>query len=120
MKKLNYLVVGLFVWAGITATAPGEEQLLYLASQQDKTIVVSTVNPDTGALLEKHKVELPGTPGPLAFSPDKKLVYAAMTNVGDVPASCPWSWLFSSSRHDISSVTRILTGISFCITGKVR
>ena len=87
MKKMIYLVAGLFVWVGITAMAPGEEQLLYLASQQDKTITVSTVNPETGALTEKHKLDLPGTPGPLAFSPDKKLVYAAMTSVGDVPAA---------------------------------
>jgi len=87
MKKIAYLVAGLIVWAGITAPAPGEEQLLYLASQQEKTIVVSSLNPDTGALVEKHKLTLPGTPGPMAFSPDNKLIYAAMTSVGDVPAA---------------------------------
>ena len=35
MKKTIYLLAGLFVWTGITATAPGEEQLFYLASQQE-------------------------------------------------------------------------------------
>ena len=87
MMKTFTLIAGLSVLVGMSATAPGEEQLLYLASQQDKTIVVSSVNPETGALETQHKVELPGTPGPMAFSPDGKLVYAAMTSVGDVPAA---------------------------------
>ena len=108
MKKMIYLVAGLFVWVGITAMAPGEEQLLYLASQQDKTITVSTVNPETGALTEKHKLDLPGTPGPLAFSPDQKLVYAAMTSVGRLSTSTLCSvgfllWTYSDTRDAASS-----------------
>ena len=58
-------------------------QLLYLASQQDKKIVAYSLNPKSGGLTEKFQVELPGNPGPLAFSPDQGFVYAAMTGLSD-------------------------------------
>ena len=58
-------------------------QLLYLASQVDKTIVALSVNDTTGALTKTFSVDLPGNPGPLAFSPDATFMYAAVTGLDD-------------------------------------
>ena len=84
--KTNYLMIILFVVSIITKPLQAAEQLLYLASLQEKTVVVATINEKTGALEEKHKITLPGNLGPMAFSPDRKLIYAAQTNAGDIPA----------------------------------
>jgi len=61
----------------------GSGQLLYLASSQDRAIVVYEVHDETGELTRKFTTALPGNPGPLAFSPDTSLVYAAMTGLKD-------------------------------------
>lgn len=77
------------VWMGVAAAADkvDGEQLHYLASIDAKNIVVSRVDPASGELEELHTVALPGSAGPLSFSPDGKWVYAAMTNVGEIPAA---------------------------------
>jgi 6-phosphogluconolactonase len=56
-------------------------QLLYLASANDKTIVAYSLDEKTGKLAKKFSVELPANPGPLAFSPDGKFIYAAVTGL---------------------------------------
>jgi len=56
-------------------------QLLYLASTQDKTIVAYEVDGATGQLTSKYRIDLPGNPGPLAFSPDASFVYAEVTGL---------------------------------------
>ncbi len=61
-------------------------QLLYLASSQDKTIVAYEIDEKTGELEKKYRTELPGNPGPLAFSPDTSFVYAAVTGLSDKKA----------------------------------
>ena len=86
MKTIQ-LLSALLVGCILSSHANADQQLLYLASQKDKTVVVATVNAKTGALEEKHKISLPGNLGPMAFSPDRKFIYAAMTNVGDLPAA---------------------------------
>jgi 6-phosphogluconolactonase len=58
-------------------------QFLYLASTQAKTIVVYEVHSETGAITQKGSVDLPGNAGPMAFSPDKSFVYAAVTGLPD-------------------------------------
>ncbi len=58
-------------------------QLLYLASIKDKNIVAYAVNAETGELKQRFTIDLPGNPGPLAFSPDASFVYAAMTGLDD-------------------------------------
>lgn len=57
------------------------DQLLYLASTKDKSIVAYSVDNRSGKLQRKFQVELPGNAGPLTFSPDKKFVYAAVTGL---------------------------------------
>jgi 6-phosphogluconolactonase len=56
-------------------------QLLYLASSQAKTIVAYDVDHDSGKLTQRFRIDLPGSPGPLAFSPESSIVYAAMTGL---------------------------------------
>lgn len=83
IQLLSSLFIGCILCHGVQA----DQQLLYLASQQDKTVVVSAVNEKTGVLEEKHKISFPGSLGPMAFSPDHKFIYAAMTKAGDLPAA---------------------------------
>jgi len=80
MKQL--CMVSLFV-ASLFAVEDSARagQLLYLASIQDKSIVAYEVNDDTGKLDDKFRVEVPGNPGPLAFSPKEDFLYAAMTGL---------------------------------------
>ena len=57
------------------------DQILYLASTQAKTVVGMSVDPATGKLDDRFRIELPGNLGPMAFSPDKSMVYAALTGL---------------------------------------
>ena len=63
-------------------TPVSAEQLLYLASQGGKTITAYEVSAASGELTEKFKVEVPGSPGPLCYSPDGKWLYAATSGPG--------------------------------------
>ena len=75
-KLISLLAVALF------GTGPAQaDQLLYLASNRDKKIVAYTVDDETGALGKKFSVDLPGNPGPMAFSPDQSFVYAALSGM---------------------------------------
>jgi len=58
-------------------------QILYLASNEEKTIVAYEVDSKTGELAKAFHLDLPGNPGPLAFSPDASLMYAAVTGLSD-------------------------------------
>lgn len=58
-------------------------QILYAAIQSEKKIAGYEVNPASGKLELKFSTTLPGVPGPLAFSPDRRFVYAAMTGFQD-------------------------------------
>ena len=62
-------------------TARADDQLLYLASTPDKNIVAYAIDDDSGLLSQKFEVALPGNGGAMAFSPDYKYVYAAMTGL---------------------------------------
>jgi 6-phosphogluconolactonase len=61
-------------------------QVIYLASTQAKTIVAYEMNEQTGVLTQKSSTALPGNAGPMAFSPDKAFVYAAVTGLADKKA----------------------------------
>jgi len=67
----------------LTTLSAHAEQLLYLASTKDKTIVAHAIDADSGELTERFRVDLPGNAGPLAFSPDESFVYAAVTGLAD-------------------------------------
>ncbi len=65
------------------STTASAEQLLYLASTADKTIVAYKVDGGNGMLSKRFSVDLPGNGGAMAFSPDKKFVYASVTGLPD-------------------------------------
>ena len=54
------------------------EQLLYLAAARDRAIATYVIDGEDGRLTERSRVELSGTLGPMAFSPDGRFVYAAV------------------------------------------
>jgi len=56
-------------------------QLLYLASTEEKTIVAYQIDEETGLLKKKWSVDTPGMAGPLAYSPSRSFVYAAVTGL---------------------------------------
>lgn len=67
----------------LAPAARATEQLLYLASIEDKSITAYHVDAATGGLERKFRVELPGNGGAMAFSPDTSLIYAAVTGLPD-------------------------------------
>lgn len=69
-----------------TSQSADAGQFLYLASTQAKTVVAYEVDGQTGALTQKGSTDLPGNAGPMAFSPDKSFVYAAVTGLEDKKA----------------------------------
>jgi 6-phosphogluconolactonase len=76
--------IGSLLTTALLANSPAAAgQLLYLASIKDKNIVAYAVNTETGELKENFRIDLPGNPGPLAFSPDASFVYAAVTGLDD-------------------------------------
>lgn len=80
----THTLIGLFL---LTLLLPvpfaRAEQLLYLASINEKSIVAHSIDSDTGKLTQRLCVELPGNAGPMAFSPDEAFVYAAVTGLPD-------------------------------------
>ena len=86
MKYLQLLVT-LSVMTCYSAAQTRGGQLLYLASQQDKAIIAYELSRETGALTKRFQLELPATPGPMAFSPDKSFVYVALSGLEDVGAA---------------------------------
>lgn len=75
----RHLILGLALMSIFSTGIARGEEVLYLASSKDKTIVGYEINDATGALTKRFVTELPGSPGPIAFSPDRNLIYAAMT-----------------------------------------
>lgn len=75
-----FFVVALIVSSGIMNGVHAGE-VLYLASSEAKTVVTYEVNDVTGELTQKFSIDLPGKLGPLAFSPDMSLIYAAQTGL---------------------------------------
>lgn len=80
----NFSVFALIAAMTVSVTQTGSAgQLLYLASTKDKTVVAYEVDDQTGALTKKSSADLPGNAGPMAFSPNKSFVYAAVTGLPD-------------------------------------
>lgn len=79
--KITAMISAFLAMVALTPVSARAGQLLYLASSKDKTIVAYRVDAETGELTQEFRIELPGSPGPLAFSPDKSFVYAAATGL---------------------------------------
>mgnify|MGYP003310709019 FL=1 len=62
-------------------------QLVYLATSEDKQITAFDLDPDSGKLVPRFRLETPGNLGPLCFSPDTSYVYAALTGTPDAAAA---------------------------------
>ena len=79
------IVLLLLALAGFVLTVVRAEagQMLYLASEGDRIIVGLMLDDTGGELQTRFNVDLPGHPGPLAFSPDASIVYAALTGMRD-------------------------------------
>jgi 6-phosphogluconolactonase len=82
MKRLCTVAL-FFAFLWVSKDSANATQLLYLASTQDKTIVAYDVNNDTGELTKKFSIDLPGNAGPMAFSPKRDFLYAAVTGLKD-------------------------------------
>ena len=80
MRHLTLTCLALAMTTALSSTASAA-QLLYLASTADKTIVAYEIDKDTGGLTQRFSVELPGNGGAMAFSPDKKFIYASVTGL---------------------------------------
>ena len=71
------------LWATLFATTLHANQIMYVASITDKTIVSFELAQDTGKLQRLHITKLPISPGPLCFSPSGEYLYAAMSGKND-------------------------------------
>jgi len=103
MKSLLMISVPLAICCLLTVTVRAE-QLLYLASTQEKTIVAYAIQSDTGTLEKQFSVDLPGNAGPLAFSRDTAFVYAAVTGLADRKAG-----VCTLKRNDDGSLALLAT-----------
>ncbi len=76
MKSIRHLaivltsVLGLSAWAGPT--------VIYLSESGDNRIAVYALDETSGDLTRTGAVDLPGAPGPLAISADRRHLYAAV------------------------------------------
>jgi 6-phosphogluconolactonase len=77
----RHLIAMTFATAAMTTTSVLADQLLYLASIQGKHVVAYHVDDATGRLSPKFEIPLPGNGGAMAFSPDAKFLYAAVTGL---------------------------------------
>ncbi len=59
-------------------TCGASSTVLYVSESGEKRIAVYTVNAQSGELLRRGEVDLPGTPGSLAISADRTHLYAAL------------------------------------------
>lgn len=80
MKRPLLLLVALAM-ASQQDPAAANDQFLYLASTKDKTIVAYEIDRNSGLLTQRFSVDLPGNGGGMAFSPDFRYVYAAVTGL---------------------------------------
>ena len=81
--KVPHLLAASLIMSLLTTESARAGQLLYLTSNEDKTIVAYEVNAETGVLTKRFSTDLPGNPGALAFSPETSFVYAAVTGLED-------------------------------------
>ena len=80
---MNHFRIAIWLLTAAVTTPLAGEQLLYLASSEAKSITSFAVDPETGDLAERLQVSLPGNTGPLAFSPKRDFVYAAVTGLAN-------------------------------------
>ncbi|MEQ1859704.1 MAG: lactonase family protein [Chthoniobacteraceae bacterium] len=73
---LPFLAVTLF--AALAFSARAERTVVYVSNGGSKDISLFDLNPASGELTARGVVALEGNPGPLAISPDRKFLYAAL------------------------------------------
>ena len=71
------------LWATLITATLHANQIMYVASITDKTIVSFELDQDTGKLQQLQSTTLPISPGPLCFSPSGEYLYAAMSGKND-------------------------------------
>ena len=91
MQCMNRWAVGLsLLWVllmGGRVASVQAGQLVYLATSEDKQITAFDLDQDSGKLVPRFRLETPGNPGPLCFSPDTSYVYAALTETPQAAAA---------------------------------
>lgn len=74
------LLPALLVLSGCNSVEPVQRQALYLSCEDGRHLVVYHIEPTTGQLKQVQEIELPGQPGPIAFTDDGEHLYAALRN----------------------------------------
>jgi 6-phosphogluconolactonase len=76
MKSIRSLAIALTSVLSLSAWA--RPTILYLSESGDNRIAVYSMDETSGELTRTGAVDLPGAPGPLAISPDRRHLYAAV------------------------------------------
>ena len=80
------------------------EQYLFLANQSDGRIDYFTVDADSGGLKKVQSIEMPGNPGAMVFSKDKKHLYVAM----QTGSGGERGWGISTLKRDARARWRVI------------
>jgi len=70
----------------VTMTSRAERTVVYVSNGGSSDISLFDLNPASGELTARGTVALEGNPGPLAISPDRKFIYAALRQNKSVQA----------------------------------
>ena len=116
--RIVEMITFLSAAAVFTAGPVEAKQLLYLASTQEKTIVAYEIDEPAGSLTKRFSVNLPGNLGPLAFSPDRSYIYAAMTGLADGKAGVATLRRASNGTLKLLATATITTRAPYIRTDK--
>lgn len=77
MKAMRMILAVSLVWLG-TFSVAAARQLIYVANQSGKVIDTYAIDGGSGKLTKQASTAVPGNPGPLVFSADKRFMYVAL------------------------------------------
>lgn len=103
MKSIPILTSAIFCL--LTPFAIAGPAVLYVSESGDKRVAVYVLNESTGDLARSGALDLPGAPGSLAISPDRKHLYAAVRSEKQF------------ATLTIDPATGLLSGASFAPAG---
>lgn len=83
---LRHAAVLLSTVIALAATAQAERTVVYVSNGGSSDISLFDLDPASGELTARGTVALEGNPGPLAISPDRKFIYAALRQNKSVQA----------------------------------
>ncbi len=86
MKTISAFLLSLALALGSPEARAAERLALYVSNGGAQTISIFHLDPASGALEPRGTAALPGNPGPLAVSPNGKIVYAALRQNKSVQA----------------------------------